>query len=95
MLCSEMWCFRVLVLLDSLLENPEMALDALSICMTRLRFIFMISAGFNATASVRVENEPGVEYPKPAGLLVVVVTLVFFPDTNDSCGRGPCPLPCH
>ncbi|CAK9137980.1 unnamed protein product [Ilex paraguariensis] len=31
MLCLETWYFQILVLLAGLLENPELALDALSI----------------------------------------------------------------
>ncbi|RVX08379.1 Protein detoxification 40 [Vitis vinifera] len=50
MLCLETWYFQVLVLLAGLLENPEVALDALSICMIILGFVFMISVGFNAAA---------------------------------------------
>lgn len=57
--------------------------------MTGLRFVFMISVGFNATASVRVGNEPGAEYPKPVGFSMVVVTLVSFLNTIDRCARGP------
>ncbi|KAL6330368.1 hypothetical protein AAG906_040297 [Vitis piasezkii] len=78
MLCLETWYFQILVLLAGLLENPEVALDALSICMTILGFVFMISVGFNAAASVRVGNELGAGHPKSAAFSVVVVTLVSF-----------------
>ncbi|XP_034701399.1 protein DETOXIFICATION 40-like [Vitis riparia] len=78
MLCLETWYFQVLVLLAGLLENPEVALDALSICMTILGFVFVISVGFNAAASVRVGNELGAGHPKSAAFSVVVVTLVSF-----------------
>uniref|UniRef100_A0A6N2MB36 Protein DETOXIFICATION n=1 Tax=Salix viminalis TaxID=40686 RepID=A0A6N2MB36_SALVM len=33
MLCLETWYFQVLVLISGLLENPELALDSLSICV--------------------------------------------------------------
>ncbi|EXB83380.1 Protein TRANSPARENT TESTA 12 [Morus notabilis] len=33
MLCLETWYFQILVLLSGLLENPELALDSLSICV--------------------------------------------------------------
>ncbi|RVX08372.1 Protein detoxification 40 [Vitis vinifera] len=78
MLCLETWYFQVLVLLAGLLENPEVALDALSICMTILGLVFVISVGFNAAASVRVGNELGAGHPKSAAFSVVVVTLVSF-----------------
>ncbi|KAK8961317.1 Protein TRANSPARENT TESTA 12 [Platanthera guangdongensis] len=51
MLCLESWYFQVLVLIAGLLENPEIALDSLSVCMTISGWVFMISVGFNAAAS--------------------------------------------
>ncbi|KAJ6973263.1 hypothetical protein NC653_033558 [Populus alba x Populus x berolinensis] len=74
MLCLETWYFQVLVLISGLLENPELALDSLSICMTISGWVFMISVGFNAAASVRVSNELGGGNPKSAAFSVVVVT---------------------
>ncbi|CAK9145748.1 unnamed protein product [Ilex paraguariensis] len=78
MLCLETWYFQILVLLAGLLENPELALDALSICMTISGWVFMISVGFNAAASVRVSNELGAGHPKSAAFSVVIVTLLSF-----------------
>lgn len=78
MLCLETWYFQVLVLLAGLLENPEVALDALSICMTISGWVFMISVGFNAAASVRVSNELGAGHPKSASFSVLVVTSISF-----------------
>ncbi|TYI27543.1 hypothetical protein ES332_A05G184400v1 [Gossypium tomentosum] len=76
MLCLETWYFQILVLIAGLLENPELALDSLSICMSISGLMFMISVGFNAAASVRVSNELGSEHPKSAAFAVAVVTLV-------------------
>ncbi|CAN4094184.1 unnamed protein product [Withania somnifera] len=78
MLCLETWYFQIVVLLAGLLENPELALDALSICMTISGWVFMISVGFNAAASVRVSNELGARHPKSAAFSVVVVTSWSF-----------------
>ncbi|XP_059450549.1 protein DETOXIFICATION 40-like [Corylus avellana] len=78
MLCLETWYFQILVLLAGLLENPELALDSLSICTTISGWVFMISVGFNAAASVRVSNELGARNPKSAAFSVVVVTLISF-----------------
>lgn len=74
MLCLETWYFQILVLLAGLLKNPELALDSLSICTTISGWVFMISVGFNAAASVRVSNELGAGNPKAAAFSVVVVT---------------------
>ncbi|KAG9454051.1 hypothetical protein H6P81_006955 [Aristolochia fimbriata] len=78
MLCLETWYFQILVLLAGLLPNPELALDSLSICMTISGWVFMISVGFNAAASVRVSNELGAGNPKAAAFSVVVVTSISF-----------------
>ncbi|KAB1199495.1 Protein TRANSPARENT TESTA 12 [Morella rubra] len=75
MLCLETWYYQILVLIAGLLENAEIALDALSICMTISGWVFMIAVGFNAAASVRVSNELGAGHPKSAAFSVVVVTL--------------------
>ncbi|KAK1566589.1 hypothetical protein Q3G72_001733 [Acer saccharum] len=76
MLCLETWYFQILVLLAGLLENPELALDSLSICMSVSGWVFMISVGFNAAASVRVSNELGAGNPKSASFSVKMVTIV-------------------
>ncbi|KAL2328345.1 hypothetical protein Fmac_021772 [Flemingia macrophylla] len=78
MLCLETWYFQILVLLAGLLPHPEIALDSLSICTTVSGWVFMISVGFNAAASVRVSNELGARNPKSASFSVVVVTLISF-----------------
>ncbi|XP_062106117.1 protein DETOXIFICATION 40 [Humulus lupulus] len=78
MLCLEAWYFQILVLLAGLLENPELALDSLSICTTISGWVFMISVGFNAAASVRVSNELGAGNPKAAAFSVIVVTVISF-----------------
>ncbi|CAK9144207.1 unnamed protein product [Ilex paraguariensis] len=78
MLCLESWYFQILVLLAGLLDNPELSLDALSICMTISGWVFTISLGLNAAASVRVSNELGAGHPKSAAFSVVIVTLISF-----------------
>ncbi|XP_027170646.1 protein DETOXIFICATION 40-like isoform X3 [Coffea eugenioides] len=78
MLCLETWYFQILVLLAGLLPNPELALDALTICTTISGWVFMISVGFNAAASVRVSNELGAGHPKSAAFSVIVVNVISF-----------------
>ncbi|KAK8946748.1 Protein TRANSPARENT TESTA 12 [Platanthera zijinensis] len=78
MLCLETWYFQVLVLIAGLLPNPELALDSLSVCMSISGWVFMISVGFNAAASVRVSNELGAGNPKSAAFSVLVVTMMSF-----------------
>ncbi|XP_043697959.1 protein DETOXIFICATION 40-like isoform X2 [Telopea speciosissima] len=78
MLCLETWYFQILVLIAGLLENPQLALDSLSICTTINGWVFMISVGFNAAASVRVSNELGAGNPRSAAFSVIIVTLLSF-----------------
>ncbi|KAJ9169094.1 hypothetical protein P3X46_020561 [Hevea brasiliensis] len=78
MLCLETWYFQVLVLIAGLLENAEIALDSLSVCMTLSGWVYMISVGFNAAASVRVSNELGAGHPKSAAFSVIIVNLCSF-----------------
>ncbi|KAF7150959.1 hypothetical protein RHSIM_Rhsim02G0108000 [Rhododendron simsii] len=68
----------ILILVAGLLKNPEIALDALSVCMGINGIVFMVSVGFNAAASVRVGNELGAGNPKSAAFAVVMVNLVSF-----------------
>ncbi|KAH8493266.1 hypothetical protein H0E87_020100 [Populus deltoides] len=78
MLCLETWYFQILILIAGLLKNPELALNSLSVCMSITGFLFMISVGFNAAASVRVSNELGAGNHKSAAFSVAMVTLVSF-----------------
>ncbi|XWS15582.1 hypothetical protein CRYUN_Cryun34aG0013100 [Craigia yunnanensis] len=78
MLGLETWYFQILVLIAGLLENHELALDSLAICMAISGLLFNVSVGFNAAASVRVSNELEAGHPKSAAFTVAVVTLVSF-----------------
>uniref|UniRef100_A0A6V7QR57 Uncharacterized protein n=1 Tax=Ananas comosus var. bracteatus TaxID=296719 RepID=A0A6V7QR57_ANACO len=60
MLCLEYWTMMVVILLAGLLKDPEIAVDAASICMNMEGWSFMIPLGFVAAVSVRVSNELGV-----------------------------------
>ncbi|KAJ1691973.1 hypothetical protein LUZ63_016128 [Rhynchospora breviuscula] len=76
MLCLETWYFQIIVLIAGLLENPELALDSLSVCMTISGWVLMISFGFNAAVSVRVSNELGAGNPKSAAFSVFMVMML-------------------
>nr|KYP72869.1 Protein TRANSPARENT TESTA 12 [Cajanus cajan] len=76
MLCLEIWYFQVLVLITGLLDNPQLSLDAISVCMAVTGLMLQIGTGFNAAASVRVSNELGAGHPKSAAFSVIVVNMV-------------------
>ncbi|KAH6780010.1 MATE efflux family protein [Perilla frutescens var. hirtella] len=80
MLCLELWYYTVVILMVGWLKNPEIAVDAISICMNVELWVLMITLGFNAAISVRVGNELGANHPKAAkfSVIVAVVTSTVF-----------------
>ncbi|TQD69121.1 hypothetical protein C1H46_045346 [Malus baccata] len=58
------------------MENAEVSIDALSICLNIVGWEMMISLGFLATASVRVSNELGGGSSKAAKFAIVVIVSV-------------------
>ncbi|XP_051150354.1 protein DETOXIFICATION 21-like [Andrographis paniculata] len=78
MLCLELWYNAILILLTGNLENAEVELDALSICLNINGWEMMISLGFLSAASVRVANELGMGNSKAAKFSVVNIVLTSF-----------------
>ncbi|XP_073029101.1 protein DETOXIFICATION 33-like isoform X1 [Primulina eburnea] len=80
MLCLELWYYTVVILMVGWLKNPEIAVDAISICMNLELWTLMIALGFNAAISVRVSNELGANCPKAAkfSVAVAVVSSTLF-----------------
>lgn len=78
MLCLEVWYFMALILFAGYLKNPEISVDALSICMNILGWAVMVAIGANAATSVRVSNELGAGHPRIAKFSVVVVVITSF-----------------
>ncbi|XP_057437805.1 protein DETOXIFICATION 21-like isoform X2 [Lotus japonicus] len=75
MLALELWYNTILVLLTGNMENAEVQIDALSICLNINGWELMISFGFLAAASVRVANELGKGSSKSAKFSVAVSVL--------------------
>ncbi|KAI8028321.1 Protein DETOXIFICATION 33 [Camellia lanceoleosa] len=80
MLCLELWYYTLVILMVGWLKNPEIVVDAISICMNLQLWTLMITLGFNAAVSVRVSNELGAGRPTAAkfSVAVSVVTSTFF-----------------
>uniref|UniRef100_A0A1D1YEK0 Protein DETOXIFICATION n=1 Tax=Anthurium amnicola TaxID=1678845 RepID=A0A1D1YEK0_9ARAE len=72
MLCLEVWYNTILVLLTGHMQNAEIAIDALSICLSINGWEMMISLGFLAAAGVRVANELGAGSAKNAKFSIIV-----------------------
>nr|XP_023896408.1 protein DETOXIFICATION 21-like [Quercus suber] len=78
MLCLELWYNTVLILLTGNMQNAEVSLDALAICININGWEMMISLGFLAAASVRVSNELGRGSSKAAKFSIVMTVLTSF-----------------
>ncbi|KAL6277282.1 hypothetical protein ACE6H2_020883 [Prunus campanulata] len=80
MLCLENWYYRILILMTGNLQNAEIAVDALSICMTINGWEMMIPLAFFAGTGVRVANELGAGNGKRAKFAtkVAVVTSIII-----------------
>lgn len=75
MLCLESWYYRILILMTGNLKNAEIAVDALSICMTINGWEMMIPLAFFAATGVRVANELGAGNGKGAKFATIVSVL--------------------
>uniref|UniRef100_A0A2C9UH35 Protein DETOXIFICATION n=2 Tax=Manihot esculenta TaxID=3983 RepID=A0A2C9UH35_MANES len=75
MLCLEEWYFTTVILMVGWLDNPEIAVDAISICMNLQLWTLTIALGFNVAISVRVSKELGAGHPKAAKFSMVVAVL--------------------
>ncbi|KAI4328173.1 hypothetical protein L6164_020551 [Bauhinia variegata] len=78
MLCLEAWYYMALILFAGYLENAEVSVDALSICMNIVGWTIMFSLGMNAAVSVRVSNELGAAHPRTAKFSLVVAVITSF-----------------
>ncbi|XP_059644124.1 protein DETOXIFICATION 27-like [Cornus florida] len=72
MVCLENWYYRVLILMAGNLKNAEVALDALSICMSINGWEMMIPLAFFGATGVRVANELGAGNGKGAKFAAIV-----------------------
>ncbi|CAI0463505.1 unnamed protein product [Linum tenue] len=78
MICLEVWYFMVLILFAGYLKDAEVAVDALSICMTIVGWTVTAAFGMNAAVSVRISNELGAAHPRTAKLALVVAVISSF-----------------
>uniref|UniRef100_A0A0A0KK01 Protein DETOXIFICATION n=1 Tax=Cucumis sativus TaxID=3659 RepID=A0A0A0KK01_CUCSA len=72
MLCLENWYYRILIVVSGNMKNPEIIVDALSICMSINGLEIMIPMGFFVGVGVRVANELGAGNGKGAKFATIV-----------------------
>ncbi|XP_050265030.1 protein DETOXIFICATION 27-like [Quercus robur] len=75
MVALENFYYRVLIIVSGYLHNTEVAVDALSICITIFGWESMIPLGFLAAAGVRVANELGAGNTKGAKFATTISVL--------------------
>ncbi|PWZ28100.1 Protein DETOXIFICATION 34 [Zea mays] len=73
MLCLEMWYMMLLVVLTGHLDDAEIAVDSIAICMNINGWEGMLFIGLSAAISVRVSNELGSGRPRATKYAVAVV----------------------
>ncbi|XP_074570408.1 protein DETOXIFICATION 35-like [Curcuma longa] len=73
MLCLEVWYMMILTVLTGHLDDAEIAVGSISICMNINGWEGMIFIGLNAAISVRVSNELGSGRPRATKYAVMVV----------------------
>ncbi|CAI9093004.1 OLC1v1028399C1 [Oldenlandia corymbosa var. corymbosa] len=78
MLSLEIWYLMALTLVAGHLENAEVSLDALSICVNIIGWSGMVGLGFNVAISVRVSNELGCGHYKTAKFSVMVAGMTSY-----------------
>lgn len=78
MICLEFCYNTLLILLTGNMENAEVTIDALSICLNISGWAMMVSFGFLAAASVRVSNELGRRDARAAKFSILMAVLTSF-----------------
>ncbi|KAK3133576.1 hypothetical protein QOZ80_6AG0538230 [Eleusine coracana subsp. coracana] len=78
MICLENWYYRILIFMTGYVKNAELAVDALSICMSLAGWEMMVHLGFLAATGVRVANELGAGNGAGARFATVVSTATSF-----------------
>ncbi|CAM0948868.1 unnamed protein product [Alopecurus aequalis] len=73
MLCLDIWYMSMIPVVTGHLEDAQLSVDSLGICMSVEGWALMIFVGLNSAISVRVSNELGAGRPMAAMHAVIVV----------------------
>ncbi|XP_073159276.1 protein DETOXIFICATION 14-like isoform X2 [Henckelia pumila] len=93
MVCLEWWSFEIVSMFSGLLQNPQLEMSVLSICMTITSLHFNIPYSFGAAASTRISNELGAGNPQAArvalqtALILAVTEFILAAIAISICGR--------
>ncbi|CAN6483370.1 unnamed protein product [Victoria cruziana] len=75
MILLQMWYYQILMLLAGTLSDPEIEIDALTICINLICMEVMVPYAFNITTSIRVSNELGAGNSHAASFSAFVAML--------------------
>ncbi|XP_078162026.1 protein DETOXIFICATION 41-like isoform X2 [Carex rostrata] len=75
MTALEIWYLPMISLLSGYLRNPEISLDAISICTNWWNWDFMIMFGLSNAASARIGKELGAGHPRLAKFSAIVALI--------------------
>ncbi|TYG46288.1 hypothetical protein ES288_D11G245100v1 [Gossypium darwinii] len=82
MLCLENWYYRILILMTGNLQNAEIAVDALSICMSingwELMIPFAFFAGIGVANELGAGNGKGAKFATIVSVVTSVIIGIFF-----------------
>nr|GMD22571.1 protein DETOXIFICATION 12-like [Ipomoea batatas] len=86
--CHDLSRFELLVLLSSLLPNPQLESSVLSVCMNPVGTLYAIPYRLTSVVCTRVSNELGAGNPEGARLSIVSVMFIAVAETV-VLGRDP------
>lgn len=76
--CLEWWCYEILILLCSLLSNPQASVAAMGILIQTTSLLYVVPSSLSSSLSIQVGHELGANQPEQAkqtsiiGLLLAV-----------------------
>lgn len=70
--CLEWWCYEILLLLCSLLSNPEANVAAMGILIQITSLLYVFPSSFSSGLSIQVGHELGADQPKQAQQTAIV-----------------------
>ncbi|KAK6145618.1 hypothetical protein DH2020_022438 [Rehmannia glutinosa] len=70
--CLEWWCYEILLLLCSLLSNPQANVAAMGILIQTTSLLYVFPSSLSSALSIQVGHELGADQPKQAQRTTVV-----------------------
>ncbi|KZV56969.1 MATE efflux family protein isoform 1 [Dorcoceras hygrometricum] len=95
--CLEWWCYEILLLLCSLLSNPQASVAAMGILIQTTGFLYIFPSSLSTGLSIQVGHELGADQPRQAqrttitgltlAILWGILAIVFTIAVKDVWGK--------